>query len=220
MPTPQDYETARVLAIEKLAQADLTSCCRKAGVVLEDSAGQKRVSIPFLGKVYDLVIEPAASISFDQRVQPIKLQDQVLLLHYLITASGAQVEDKWVTFREVPAGPFYYPSFVKRAIAPLVQCFGSDPDTLIAVAQRIGEAMPQPGDVAVKILALPRVPVVLTLWRGDDEFAPEGNVLFDASVGSYLDTEDIAYLAGVVVYTMIGFSRRLSACSGQQGTRP
>lgn len=210
MPTTQDYETARALAMEKLAQTDLASCCRNAGVGLEDRAGRKRISMPFLGKVYDLVIKGAASDGFDQEAEPIKLQDQVLLLHYLITASGAQLEGRWITFREVPAGPFYYPSFVKRAIAPLVRCFGGEPDALIAAADRIGEAVPEPGDVAVKIFALPRVPVVLTLWRGDDEFGPEGNVLFDASVASYLDTEDIAYLAGAVVYTTIGLCRRLS----------
>ena len=59
----------------------------------------------------------------------------------------------------------------------------------------------------MKVLALPRVPVVLSLWKGDDEFPPEGNVYFDASVSSYLSTEDIAYLAGATVYRVIGMAR-------------
>jgi len=64
-----------------------------------------------------------------------------------------------------------------------------------------------PGDKGAKILALPRVPVVLALWRGDDEFPPEGNVYFDGSVSSYLSTEDIAYLAGATVYRIISMAR-------------
>jgi hypothetical protein len=99
---------------------------------------------------------------------------------------------------------------VKRAITPLVSCFGDNPDGFKKVGARIGELMPEPGDMAVKVLALPRVPVVLSLWRGDDEFPPEGNVLFDASVTAYLPTEDIAYLAGSVVYPAIGMFRGMS----------
>jgi len=52
--------------------------------------------------------------------------------------------------------------------------------------------------------------VVLSLWKGDEEFPPEGNVYFDASVSSYLPTEDIAYLAGAVVYKVIGMARKMS----------
>ncbi|MBW2319078.1 MAG: DUF3786 domain-containing protein, partial [Deltaproteobacteria bacterium] len=139
----------------------------------------------------------------------IKLPDQVLLLHYLITSSGAPVENRWITFREVPSGPFYYPSFVKRAITPLVRSIGQTPAILEQVAQTIGQIAKTPGDIALKVIPLPRVPVVLSLWKGDEEFPPEGNVYFDASVSSYLPTEDIAYIAGAVVYKVLAIARGL-----------
>ncbi len=50
---------------------------------------------------------------------------------------------------------------------------------------------------------------MLSLWKGDEEFPPEGNVYFDASVFSYLPTEDIAYIAGAVVYKVIGLARNI-----------
>jgi hypothetical protein len=53
------------------------------------------------------------------------------------------------------------------------------------------------------------VPVVLSLWKGDEEFPPEANVYLDKSVSSYLSTEDIAYLSGAVVYKTIGISRKM-----------
>lgn len=211
MPTPEDFKTARALALETLKTSDLAACCQKAGVSLDESKkGKKRVSIPFMGKTHDLLVA-GDQMYFDESAQAIKLQDQVLLLHYLITASGAPVQNKWITFREVPSGPFYYPSFVKRAIAPLVKCFGETPEGLEKVGAKMGEILSEPGDVAVKVLAFPKVPVVLSLWKGDDEFPPEGNVLFDASISSYLPTEDIAYLAGAVVYPAIGMFRSMSA---------
>jgi len=211
MPTPEDFKTARALALETLKNSDLETCCQNAGVSVEqDSKEHRRVSIPFMGKVRDLVVRKNKTF-FDESMEAVKLQDQVLLLHYLITATGAPVQNKWITFREVPSGPFYYPSFVKRAIAPLVTCFGETPEGLEKVGAKMGEILSEPGDVAVKVLALPKVPVVLSLWKGDDEFPPEGNVLFDASITSYLGTEDIAYLAGAVVYPAIGMFRSMSA---------
>ena len=209
MPTEQDYKTARALAFDELAKLDVDECCGRAGLSFKTlSADKKLVAIPYLGQTCHLTVCDE-KISFDEDGAALKIPDQVLLLHYLITATGAPVEDKWITFREVPSGSFYYPSFVKRAVQPLVKCFGQRPEILERMEGVFGQIVTMPGDRAVKILALPRVPVVLTLWKGDDEFPPEGNVYFDASVSSYLSTEDIAYLAGAVVYKVIGMARNM-----------
>jgi hypothetical protein len=207
MPTQDDYETARAVALDTLAQLDIDLCSRHAGLSLERVSGDKKsLPIPYLGSTYHLAV-CGEKIAFDEDSHVLKIADQVLLLHYLITATGVPVENQWITFREVPSGSFYYPSFVKRAITPLVKSLGQRPEVLEKVGSVIGEVVSLPGDRALKILVLPRVPVVLSLWKGDEEFPPEGNVYFDASISSYLPTEDIAYLAGAVVYKVIGMAR-------------
>jgi hypothetical protein len=206
MPTEEDYRTARALALEALRKDDITECCRKAGLSFQAVSPDKgRVPISYLGETYHLLIS-SEKISFDQKDR-LKMSDQVLLLHYLATATGAPMENRWITFREVPSGSFYYPSFVKRAVLPLVQHFGDRPHLLEPRGGMPGERLGGPGDKAFKVSALPRVPVVLSLWKGDDEFPPEGNVYFDASVSSYLSTEDIAYLGGATVYKTISLAR-------------
>ena len=202
--------TARALALEALTERDIRECCRKAGLSLQTVSPDKdRVPIPYLGQIYHLSVS-SQKISFDEDDHALKIPDQVLLLHYLVTATGASMENRWITFREVPSGAFYYPSFVKRAVRPLVKCFGERPHALERMDGVIGQRVARPGDKAVKISALPRVPVVLSLWKGDDEFPPEGNVYFDASVSSYLSTEDIAYLAGATVYKTIAMARSMT----------
>lgn len=209
MPTQRDYETARALALDILSSLDMERCCTNAGLSLEPVSPKiKRALIPYLGNTYTLCVHNKR-IFFDDASDPLRTPDQVLLLHYLITATGVPVANELITFREVPSGSFYYAAFVKRAIFPLVKCFGQKPSLLDGVARVTGQVLPSPGDKALKIFALPCVPVVLSLWRGDDEFPPEANLYFDRSIVSYLPTEDIAYLAGAVVYKVIGIARGL-----------
>jgi hypothetical protein len=47
----------------------------------------------------------------------------------------------------------------------------------------------------------------LIIWKGDDEFPPEGNILFDRNILQILSAEDIAWLSGMVVYPLIGMTR-------------
>jgi hypothetical protein len=188
-------------------------CCTNAGLQLEVvPPGTKKVHIPYLDRAYTLTLQNDR-IFFDDASGSIKIQDQVLLLHYLITARGLPVSEEWVTFREVPSGSFYYAAFIKRAIVPLGKCFGESPSLLRDVSQVIGQVLPLPGDIALKVFALPRVPVILSLWKGDEEFPPDANLYFDKSVSSYLSTEDIAYLAGAVVYRVIGIARQFTTKS-------
>lgn len=210
MPTQLDYETARALALETLSNLDLESCCERAGVSMEVPApGQRCVSIEYLGGECRLTAGDEG-IFFDESSGSVKIADQVLLLHYLITAKGDPVGEDWITFREVPSGSFYYAAFVRRALTPLLSCFGQNLSLFREVGHLMGRVLTSPGDVAVKVVSLPRVPVVLSIWHGDDEFPPEANLYFDRSVVSYLTTDDIAYVSGATVYKAMGMARAFS----------
>ena len=210
MPTQLDYETAKALALETLKGLDMEGCCDRAGVSMEAlAAGKHCISIEYLGGRYRLIAGDD-DIFFDDSSGSLKIADQVLLLHYLITAKGEPVGQDWITFREVPSGSFYYAAFVRRALAPLLSCFGHDPALFREVGQVMGRVLTSPGDIALHVLSLPRVPVILSIWQGDDEFPPEANLYFDRSIVSYLTTEDIAYLSGATVYKAMGMARQFS----------
>jgi hypothetical protein len=51
------------------------------------------------------------------------------------------------------------------------------------------------------------VPLQMVLYVGDDEFPAEANILFDPSIERLLSAEDIAWMAGMLVYRMIALSR-------------
>ena len=129
-----------------------------------------------------------------------------MILHYLLKAPGAPPVGQWITFREIPSGEFYYSAFVQRAKEPLVKTFGHRPRLLAELGVQQGGVKREEGDVCICFQAFPKIPVCLILWAGDDEFPPDGNVLFDASIVRYLIAEDVAVLAGMVVYPLIGMA--------------
>jgi len=51
----------------------------------------------------------------------------------------------------------------------------------------------------VSVRAFPLVDVHVLLWRGDDEFPPDASVLLGERIRGFLDAEDTAVLAGLVV---------------------
>ena len=138
----------------------------------------------------------------------LQIQQKVLLVHYLSRACasrGAPLTGKWIAYQEIPDGRFYLDAFLRRAKNPLVQGFGEQPELIEKMASRAFGAEPfDHGDVSVVVRPLPLVRLALILWRGDDEFPPEGNILFDGNISRLFSAEDIAWLAGMTVYPLIG----------------
>jgi len=108
-----------------------------------------------------------------------------------------------ITFKELPEGINYYPAFFKRAIEPVINHFKDQPQDLLEAAKTLGGRKAGYGDIAVTIDAFPRVPLTIVLWRGDAEFAPDGNIMFDSTIPDYLPTEDITILCEIIAWRLV-----------------
>jgi hypothetical protein len=160
-----------------------------------------KVTIEYLNQSYVMAI-PGMEISLKDslhRRENIGLTDRILMLHYLITAKGTPPTGKLIGFRQLPGACFEHASFSREVLTPLLDRFGREPERLVEAAEKLGGSKAGYGDVAVRIKAFPKVSVVIVLWRGDDEFAPNGSVLFDSTVTDYLSTEDMAVLCERIV---------------------
>jgi hypothetical protein len=209
MARVDDFFQARELSKIELAKRDIDSVALFSGA----HAGRDQpdsLSIRFLNK--DIVISWSdMEFSYHGADKEVPIQDQVLLLHYLkgaIDSGSRENTGEWVSFQDLPDGRFYMDAFLKRAKDPLLKTFGADPKRMVELALGLYDASPAGyGDFSVVINALPLVPVVLLLWQGDEEFPPEGNILFDRGVSNILSAEDTAWLAGAVVYPLVGMAK-------------
>jgi len=136
----------------------------------------------------------------------IPIQEQVLILHYLMAAETPDLSGQWVSYREIPGASFYFGAFVKRAVDPLKKVFGQNISGFARAAEKLQARKIENGDAGFEFRMFPAVPLQLILWEGDDEFPAEANILFDETIGRILSPEDVAWLAGMVVYRLIALS--------------
>ena len=215
MPRIDDYKQALKLASEKLSDKNPELVASLSGAeIARDKEGRTKLILNTLGQKVSITW-PDFSFASEKAEAEIPIQQQVLYLHYLYGAwssSGARATGEWISFQEIPDGRFYMDAFQRRAKNPMVMSFGEKPELLLKVATEMYGAVPfNQGDVSVVVRALPLVPVALILWKGDEEFPPEGNILFDRSIIGILSAEDIAWLSGMVVYPLIGRAKAKNA---------
>ena len=209
-PKQENYQLARQLAIEALVKSNLEERAAQAGGDYEPGPdGQSTIGLMYLGHELFLCF-PEGKIE-DKNKQGVPLREEIFILHYLQKATGVPLTQRWASFTEIPGGAFYSPVFLQRCRSPLAKFFGSDPELLKSAVEGMkGESL-HLGDVGFKIRAFPFVPLALVLWRGDEEFPAEANLLFDASIPEYLPVEDIVVLAETVVWKLIKKGERLKA---------
>ena len=207
MARVDDYITAVSLGKKELAGKDPKLIARRSGAVyVEGTDGKASLSFHFLNKELN-ISWPELDFSYSVDGKEVPIQQQVLLLHYLNLAEDVEISGEWIAYQEVPDGKFYLDAFIRRAKNPMVQGFGDNPELLAKLTTEVYGATPmEQGDLAVRILALPLIPVALILWEGDDEFTPEGTILFDQTVSRILSAEDIAWLAGMIIYPLLGMA--------------
>ena len=203
MPRIDDYYNAAKIAIEALDKESPKDILRRSGF----EADAEGILVPFLNRTYRIGIPGFAFSDTAPEPKDVPIQEQVLILHYL-QAGGLQFPTgNWIAYREIQGASFYFSAFVKRAIDPLKKTFGSNIQGLVKAAEQLGGQAIPAGDAGFEFRVLPRIPVQLILWEGDAEFPPEANILFDETIGDILSPEDVAWLAGMLVYRLMALSR-------------
>jgi hypothetical protein len=189
------------LACEQLAAiADVEQQCRRSGA--RYVASEKAIIIDYLDQSYRISF-PDGEVSFTSGEEAVPIRDKILILDYFTRAKGTPLSGRLIPYKELPDGIIYYPVFATRAINPIVNYFGQAPQRLVDIASMLGGHQADYGDASVTIRAFSRVPVTIVLWQGDEEFAPEGSILFDSTISDYLSNDDIHTLCENITWRLV-----------------
>ena len=205
-PKPRSPEETYGPALEKAQEEfpDLNplEAAARAGVAYEDGA----FVVPFFGTKY-LVHWPSSAIERVADRKEVDVATRILLLHYLLSADGTPLADKWIAFRNLPGGLGYDAAFQGRANLRLSHAFGDDRATFEAAAGTLRGEHLDFGDASFAFRVLPRVWLAVVLYLADEEFSASANVLFDGAANHYLPTEDLAVLGGMLAGRLIKAGR-------------
>jgi hypothetical protein len=194
-------EMAYQIVRERLGEIkDIQQQCRRSGA--RYLPAEKAVVLDHLNRPYQISLTDG-EVSFSDSAEAVPIRDKILILHYFTRAGGTPVTGKLITYKELQEGINYYPTFFKRAIEPIIKNFKDEPERLTEIAATMGGHKSDYGDIAVTITAFPNVPLIIVLWRGDEEFPLDGNILFDSTIGDYLPTEDVTILCEMIAWRLV-----------------
>jgi hypothetical protein len=207
MARVDDYRMALEMTEREIRKRNPLQLCRLSGALFTGQEGDSAVfELQFLNRMVTITW-PDLSFSQDQGGE-VSLKEKIIILHYLNGVKREQTGEEWVSYKDIPSARFYLDAFNRRVKQPLMGAFGEQPERLVSCAKDLyGATTSSFGDVSVVIQALPKVPVTLALWKGDDEFPPDGAILFNRSIQDILSAEDISELSSMIVYPLVAKAR-------------
>jgi hypothetical protein len=201
-------EAIRRAAVQ-LAGVNLAERCRLLGLPLPDENGTLRFEL-FHRPV--TIAPPDFEGVMADTGKSLHPADRLLVLHYLLCDRPVHPTGKWITYRRLPGGQFYYEPVRSRTVVPLVRAIGNDLDLLRKRLARMATRPLEAGDVGVAIRVLGPVEIGLAYHAGDEEFPPTAEILFDESLRRIYNTEDAAALASRICLALA--NEKCESCSG------
>jgi hypothetical protein len=128
------------------------------------------------------------------------------LLWYLVRARDMGLTGRHLKPEQLRGGQQFFQGTHVLPLPGLAGKYGASREGLDAFLERARELGGKPlafGDASVELFPLPRIPVALILWLGDDEFPPRADLLFDSSSEHHIPLDIIWSAAMLTVLAML-----------------
>ena len=194
------YESIYEGLVEKLGEINLTNAAEVLGLTWNDS---NKIEIPFLGNTYLLGRDGAKAVNGN------KIHSVIgsVLAGYLITQGNGEPAWRFVPLDKLtglaPSGNDYSTNSLETRLA---RHAGKHPESFRRIIEYLGGR--PGGEVGAGGLSwivelLPKIPVQLVYYEGDDEFPAAVRLLFDITSVNFLEFEFLAVLATLFVDAVI-----------------
>jgi hypothetical protein len=142
--------------------------------------------------------------------QALPSYQQAMLLYYFTTSDGIPPAGEWISFSDLPDGRFYNAAFQGYTGKLVAQTFGNNLVAFRQAAEGLGGVSLAFGDAAYAFQALPHLALSAVYWRGDEEFTPFCQILFDAAASHHLPTDACAVLGSNLARMLIKESGKIT----------
>jgi hypothetical protein len=108
------------------------------------------------------------------------------ILWYLIGAKDIPLSGSLIKPENLKGGLIFFRGTHVLPLDRFASKYHDDKERFLSRGEELGGDRLDYGDASVRLFPFPRVPVVIILRRGDDEFPPSANLLFDSTCEIHL----------------------------------
>ena len=200
-------------AKERASSMKLQDVAGRIGGTLKKEGGHTYVELPYFNTTV-LISEDGIKLKDGT---PLNRWEQVFLYNHMAQGGQREPTGRWKALEEIPNTVSKVKSMKEHVELPLLDRFEGKTEELLQAAQRLGatplsESDSQklaegfPPDLALLFRPLPKVPVMLLYWKGDEGegFGDRVKLLFDETIVEHLDIESIIFLSERLMELLTG----------------
>lgn len=139
----------------------------------------------------------------DSHQNPAAFLKELCILGYLINSKDIRLANKLVKPESLPGGQFFFRGIHKLPTEKLEQSFGAKPQLLLKVLEKFNAQKCEYGDVSISMNILPRLPMTIVVWRGDEEFEARASILFDQTAAYQMPLDALMASVNLAVDALI-----------------
>ncbi len=125
------------------------------------------------------------------------------ILRYLIHAIDVPLSGQLVRPSDLSGGGIFLRGTHVLPVNKIASLFADHFNEFLSIGKSLGGSQLDYGDISLELFPFPRVPIVLMIWSGDEEFPPDSSLLFDSSCVSQLSTDILWSTAMMTIEMML-----------------
>jgi len=193
---PDRYQTVKAYVSGKIKDDDFSELAPFLGGTYRLKDGEQSLSLNYLGRQYEVFKEKVVALDGENQ----DVWDHILLYNYIASHCRKSPTGTWISIDALPGSIPKKPELRETCEKKIAQAFKGNLQGLLEAVVSIGGVvaeMEASADLHAVIHPLPRTPFLLLFWDADSEEGFEENVkvLFDETIGCFLDIESMVFLA-------------------------
>ncbi len=188
------YEQIYESLIPKLSECDFLEVAERLGLSPQPDGA---LSVNFLGREYEI-----SSRGVNPRDgKPVNVNNRSVLAYYTLSKGVGEPSFSYVPISNL-AGTIIFSTNIKWMTDPLGKTFSGDYVTFSETMCRLGGVFNgklKSDGYSWFLKALPKIPLQIVYYDGDDEFPCEVQIWFDKNASRFMEFECLAFLQGCLV---------------------
>jgi hypothetical protein len=124
-------------------------------------------------------------------------------LWYLIYAKDIPLTGRLIKPENLKGGEIFFKGSHALPLEGVARRYGDDREAFMKKGKELCSEFLEYGDASLRLFPVPRIPVTLILWLGDEEFPPGADLLFDSSCELHLPLDIIWSIAMATLLVMM-----------------